>query len=80
MASKTLSVTTDVYDLLSREKFLHESFSEVIRRLVKTRGKLSDCAGLWADMSDKEELELLNAIKELRESGTKSMMKRVKNI
>ena len=53
MTSKNISITEDVYDMLSRLKLEGESFSDAIRRLAK-RNRLSECAGLWADMSDEE--------------------------
>ena len=53
MTSKNISITEDVYDMLSRLKLEGESFSDAIRRLAK-RNRLSECAGLWADMSEEE--------------------------
>ena len=46
MASKTISVKGDVYKLLAKEKLDGESFSETITRLIRTRGRMSECAGL----------------------------------
>jgi len=37
MATKTISLETDAYDILAREKGEKESFSEVVRRVVKER-------------------------------------------
>ena len=80
MASKTLSVTEDVYHLLAREKFKDESFSEVIKRLVKTRGKLIDCAGLWKNLTDEDIQEMKNQIKKIRESSKKTLKRRTGKI
>jgi len=80
MASKTLSVTEDVYYLLAREKFKDESFSEVIKRLVKSRGKLIDCAGLWKNLTDDDIQEIKNQIKKLRESSKLSLKRRIGKI
>ena len=80
MVSKTISVTQDVYNLLKREKFKGESFSDTIRRLVQTRGKISECAGLWADMGDDEIEEMKRAINELRESSKLSLEQRVADL
>ena len=77
MASKTLSVTENVYHLLAREKFNGESFSEVIKRLVKTRGKVSDCAGLWKDLSDEDLKEIKEQIKELRRTSKSNLKQRI---
>ncbi len=42
MATKTISIETDAYDLLAREKKDHtESFSRVIRRLFAERPALT---------------------------------------
>ena len=53
MTSKNISITEDVYEMLLRLKLEDESFSDAIRRLAR-RGRLSECAGLWRDMSDEE--------------------------
>jgi len=70
MASKTIAVTEDVYTLLKRERHRGESFSDVIRRLVRRRGKLSDCAGLWADIPSEEIEEMKRVIAEVRDGHT----------
>lgn len=59
MASKTISVTKEVYDLLSRFKLPHESFGDVIKRLCeeKTAVSIYEWAvnnPLWSDMSEDE--------------------------
>jgi predicted CopG family antitoxin len=53
VTSKNISITEDVYDMLSKLKLEDESFSDAIRRLAK-RSRLVECAGLWAGMSDEE--------------------------
>ena len=80
MVSKTLSVTEDVYYLLAREKIKSESFSQVIKRLVKTRGKLTECAGLWENLSDKDIKEIKDQIKKLRRSSKETLEQRVGKI
>lgn len=77
MASKTISVTEDIYKLLSRMKLKSESFSEMLARLARKRGSLSDCAGLWKDMSGEEIEELKEGMKEMRKSLTSSVEERV---
>lgn len=59
MASKTISVTNEVYELLSRIKLPHESFGDAIKRLCeeKTATSLYTWASkqnLWSDMSEEE--------------------------
>lgn len=53
MGTKTITITTDAYDALSKHKRVDESFSEVINRLTKKTGNLADCYGAW-DMNDSE--------------------------
>jgi len=43
--AKTIAISDDVYQLLSRAKLPGESFSDVIRRGMKRPLKLSDIAG-----------------------------------
>ena len=53
VTSKNISITEDVYKMLSRLRLEGESFSDAIRRLAK-RGSISECAGLWEDMEEGE--------------------------
>jgi len=73
LASKNISITEDVYDLLSKMKLEDESFSDTITRLVKGGGKLSDCAGLWSDMDEEELGEILANTKEMRKTVDESL-------
>ena len=57
MATKTISITEEVYDELSRLKGPEESFSDELRRLAKSKGRISECAGLWARWMSKEEID-----------------------
>ena len=74
MVSKTISVTKEVYNLLEKEKAPGESFSETITRLVHNRGKLSDCAGLWNDLSEEELEDILTCMKEVRASANRRVI------
>jgi predicted CopG family antitoxin len=47
MPVKTVTLTVDAYDALASAKLEGESFSEVVRRLVGPRVRLSDYAGAW---------------------------------
>ncbi|MCS4542458.1 MAG: antitoxin VapB family protein [Euryarchaeota archaeon] len=68
MTSKTISITKEVYELLLKLKLKGESFSETIARLAKKGGKLSECAGLWSDMSEEEIQEIKTGIKQMRKT------------
>ena len=62
MGVKTITVTEEAYKMLAKEKKEDESFSEVIKRLTKDRGKLSDSLGAWK-MTDEEAQEIFSSLK-----------------
>lgn len=68
MGVKTITVTEEAYRLLAKEKKQDESFSQVIKRLTKERGRLSDSFGAWK-MSDEETGRIFS---ELRENWKRS--------
>lgn len=76
MATKTLSVTDDVYQTLKRMKLKGESFSDTIRRLTE-RGSIVECAGLWSDMTDEELEKVEAAILAARRSATRDLLSRL---
>lgn len=49
MAVKTITITVEAYNALSRVKHSNESFSETVRRLAERSVPLTDFAGAWAD-------------------------------
>ena len=61
MATKTLTITEDAYDLLVRNKLDDESFSEEIKRLFtdKKRKPLSDFYGAWSKETGEKAMEFL---------------------
>ena len=68
----------DAYELLARNKRKDESFSDVVRREFSKKGSILDLAGAWSDLSDKDAVEMENAIKKSREYTRKHVMERVK--
>ncbi len=72
MTSKNISLTDDAYELLKKMKLGEESFSDTIRRLAKRR-RLSDCAGLWADIPDEEMEDITGSIMEIRKRAKVSL-------
>ena len=48
MASKKIVVTTEVYEMLRRQKMPGESFNNLVRRLAAGKGKLSTHLGALA--------------------------------
>ncbi len=63
MATKTISITQEAYEALLREKMNKESFTEIILRITKKTGKLTDCFGTWK-MTDEEEEKIQTALAE----------------
>ena len=78
MGTKTISIMDDVYKLLARSKSKNESFSDVIRKEFSKKGKISECAGLWSDLTDKQVVQMENAIKKSREYTRKHIAERLK--
>ena len=54
MATKTISIMDDAYELLKKNKLPHESFSEVVRRTFTKKYDLSPFIGAWKEMPKKE--------------------------
>lgn len=69
--AKNIALADDVYRNLKRLKRENESFSDVIRRLMKNRGEIADLAGS-ATLSLDEWLEM----KKLKEEQAKEDQKR----
>ena len=62
MATKTLTITEDAYNLLVQNKLDDESFSMEIKRLLsfKPRRPLTDFLGVLSDETGKKALEFLD--------------------
>ena len=78
MGIKTISIMDDVYELLVRNKKEEESFSGELRRLIKKKGSILDCAGLWSDLSDKQVEVMEKSIKKSKEYTRKHIFERLK--
>lgn len=57
MATKTISIRDDVYTLLKNLKKEEESFSDVIKKLVRKKSNLSDYFGGLKDSKILSEIE-----------------------
>ena len=66
MATKTISIMDDAYEMLKALKTPEESFSDEIRRLTSAKGSIMEFAGAWKDISDKEAKKMENAINKMR--------------
>ena len=78
MTTKTITIMDDAYKLLIRNKMKKESFSDVIRRGFSKKGKISECAGLWADMTDEQFEGMEKTIKKSREYTRSHVIERIK--
>jgi predicted CopG family antitoxin len=65
--AKTIAVSDDVYEMLSKAKMKNESFSSVIRRLLK-RQKISDIPKIF---DEDEWAKVEKAFKEQKKLDTK---------
>ncbi|MFB0557851.1 MAG: antitoxin VapB family protein [Candidatus Bathyarchaeia archaeon] len=75
MTSKNISITEDVYRMLSRLKLEGESFSDAIRRLAR-RSSLAGCAGLWSGLPEEELKAFEESIRELRRRSGEALRAR----
>lgn len=79
MATKTISITTKAYEMLSSWKEANDSFSDVIEKLCSKK-QMSDYFGI---LSEKESKELRKEIKLSRKSSnrrTKAIEKELNDI
>lgn len=72
MTSKNISITEDVYHLLSRMKLEGESFSDAIRRLAERRS-LEENAGLWSHLPEEEMDAFRESLRDLRGRARESL-------
>ncbi|MBS3790982.1 MAG: antitoxin VapB family protein [Candidatus Thermoplasmatota archaeon] len=75
MTSKTISVKEEVYDMLEKEKLPKESFSDTLTRLIKDKGKISDLAGAWSDLDEKELESIEKGMKKVRGSADERVLR-----
>jgi predicted CopG family antitoxin len=54
--TKTISLSEEAYEVLRRHKLGTESFSDVVVRLARHGGKLSEVIGLYPELRGKTEL------------------------
>ena len=69
MSVKTITVTTEAYEALAKDKRKDESFSELLLRTHKSKSKVEDImkfVGAWDGMSDETEEKLKTSINIIR--------------
>ena len=65
MASKSISITEDVYLLLKKFQLDGESFSQTILRLINRQENILKLAGAWSKIPDNEDaIELIEKVVE----------------
>jgi predicted CopG family antitoxin len=80
MASKTVALDMEAYDLLHKEKLPGESFSDVVKRLARKRRSFLDFAGAWKNLPKKEIDEVRDIIRRGREQDRARMQERTKRM
>lgn len=65
LAFKTITISEEAYEKLSRLKTEDESFTDVILKLSEGRGNILRYAGAWKDMSREEADRLTSSLREL---------------
>jgi predicted CopG family antitoxin len=78
MGSRNISITNEAYDALSKEKRKDESFTDIILRLTRSKGKLADCLGTWK-LSDKEEKRIFERDLPRHWSKSRERLKEIAN-
>ncbi len=76
MATKTLTITEEAYNLLASSKLNDESFSEGIKRVLSSKKKKS-LADLFGILSNEEAEEMRRDLHNVREVGIKLLKKRL---
>ncbi len=62
--TKSISLSEDVYTLLNGIRDKDETFSDVIKRLTGSKGRLMEIVGLYPELNEVSEYE--QSVKELR--------------
>ena len=72
MASKSISITEEVYQLLKQFQLKGESFSQTIMRFIKRQENFLTLAGAWSKIPESEEAirVIEETIKEARNRPT----------
>jgi len=63
--TKTISLSDEAYNLLKSVKRKEESFSDVIKRLLGKKGRLSEVLFMYPELKNAEEFEI--AVEEVKE-------------
>ena len=77
MSTKTITIMEDAYKLLSVRKYKNESFSDVIRRMVREKKDIMRFAGAWKNVSDNEIKDMKKTIADVRRKSTVELLKKL---
>lgn len=61
----------DAYEMLVGSKLEDESFSDEVRRLIKTKSSIMDLAGSWKDISEVDAERMKTRIMERRKDRSR---------
>ena len=78
MVTKTISIMEDAYRILLQRKRQEESFSDVIRREFSKKGKITDGAGIWADLTDEDQAKMEALINKTQSSAYNDILEKFK--
>ncbi|MHB1865931.1 MAG: antitoxin VapB family protein [Thermoplasmata archaeon] len=71
MSSRNIAVQSQVYEALDRERRGSESFTSLLRRLLKDRQSLEDLAGAWGGPSKGSPTPKMGTDRRRRRGGTR---------
>lgn len=71
--TKTISLSDDAYNLLKRIKRKNESFSDVIKRIIGSKGNLMEIIDLYPELEGESELKTI--VEEIEEEFNKKQEK-----
>ena len=78
MATKTLTIMEDVYDLLIDHKNKNESFSEEIRRILSEKKRTHKLIEIFGILSNEEGEAMMRNLNERKELGSNRTEERLK--
>ena len=76
MATKTLTIMEDVYNLLVENKLKTESFSDELRRILSKK-KARDLRDFFGILSDNEGGDILKELEKIRSANIDLLKKRI---